>query len=201
MADRCFWTKSAIWSWILAEEVEKGRFRQDLFYRINVVNLKPLPLRERPEDIPMLTDYFLNSYNEAYNGKAQPLSPQVLQLMQRHSWPGNIRELENLIRRYVIMGTEDAITSELVVHKMHTRAPDIPPDGKISLKQVTRDVVQQVEREVIHKVLQSQNWNRKRAARALGISYRALLYKIREAGLPSRNVLRRAAAIPKTDLA
>ena len=185
----------------LEEEVEKGRFRQDLFYRINVVNLKPPPLRERPEDIPILVRYFLNSYNEAYNGKAQPLSAQVLQAMQRHSWPGNIRELENLIRRYVIMGTEDAITSELVVRKLHSHVPDIPADGKISLKQVTRDVVQQVEREVIQKVLQNHNWNRKRAARALGISYRALLYKIRDAGLPSRHVLRRSGVLANTDLA
>jgi len=176
----------------LEQEVENGTFRQDLFYRINVVNLQIPALRERLQDVPQLSAYFLNSYNEKYNAKAPPLSPHLLQMMQNYAWPGNIRELENLIKRYVILGTEEAITSELVNHNPPQYAPMIPTDGIISLKQMTREAVRELERHVILKVLQANNWNRKRAARALGISYRALLYKIRDAGLPSNRAVKRA---------
>ncbi len=181
----------------LEQEVENGTFRQDLFYRINVVSLKLPPLRERVEDVPRLTDYLLSSYNDAYNGRVRPLSSQVLLAMQKYSWPGNIRELENLIKRYVILGTEEAITAELATLKLSSYVPDIPEDGNVSLKRVTREAVLQVERQVILKSLQSHNWNRKRTARALGISYRALLYKIRDAGLPSNRSLKHSATLPE----
>src|SRR5512142_726427 len=101
----------------LEREVENGRFRQDLFYRINVVNIQMPPLRDRGPDIPVLTQYFLDLYNEKYNARARPLSAQLLGQLQRYHWPGNIRELENLMRRYTILGTEEAITSELLPRK------------------------------------------------------------------------------------
>jgi two-component system response regulator AtoC len=170
----------------LEEDVENGTFRQDLFYRINVVNLQLPPLRERIEDLPILVGYFLNSYNEKYNSKAPPFSRQVMQLMQSYMWPGNIRELENLVKRYVILGTEETIAASLVQHNPMTPIPEVREDGDISLKRVTKQAVREVERQVILKVLQAQNWNRKRTARSLGISYRALLYKIRDAGLSER---------------
>ena len=169
----------------LEHEVEVGRFRQDLFYRINVVNIQMPALRERSADIPALVQYFLDLYNEKYNSRARPLSAPLMQQLQRYHWPGNIRELENLIRRYAILGNEEAITSELVDRKQEMYDDDIQVDGPISLKKVTRQAVLELERKIILKVLQANHWNRKRAARALSISYRALLYKIRDVGLPA----------------
>jgi two-component system, NtrC family, response regulator AtoC len=169
----------------LEREVEVGRFRQDLFYRINVVNILMPPLRERAADIPLMVQYFLDLYNEKYNARARPLSPPLLAQLQRYHWPGNVRELENLMRRYAILGTEEAITAELIPRKQEMFDDDIPLDGPISLKKVTRAAVMELERKIILKVLQANHWNRKRAARALNISYRALLYKIRDVGLPA----------------
>jgi len=176
----------------LEQEVENGTFRQDLFYRINVVNLCMPPLRERIEDICELAEYFLQFYNDKYNAKARPLSPEVISAMRSYTWPGNIRELENLIKRYVILGTEETITSQLVTRNQSQFNPTVPPDGSVSLKRVTREAVRELERQVILKSLQAHSWNRKRTARALGISYRALLYKIRDAGLPSNRGARHA---------
>ncbi|SRR5690242_12485204 len=169
----------------LDREVETGRFRQDLFYRINVVNIEMPPLRERAADIPTLVHYFLTLYNEKYNARARPLSPQMIVQLQRYHWPGNIRELENLMRRYAILGAEEAISSELLPRKQEMFEDDIQIDGPISLKKMTRQATLELERKIILKVLQANHWNRKRAARALNISYRALLYKIRDVGLPS----------------
>lgn len=173
----------------LEREIEAGRFRQDLFYRINVVNLQLPPLRERREDIPILTEYFLGIYSEAYRNSARPLSAQVMELLQKFHWPGNIRQLENLVKRYVILGSEEAISSDLAGQGPSYFDPDFPLDGSISLKKITRDAVLELERRIILKALQAHHWNRKRAARTLKISYRALLYKIRQAGLPSRKAL------------
>jgi two-component system, NtrC family, response regulator AtoC len=180
----------------LEDEIDNGTFRQDLFYRINVVNLHLPPLRERKADIGDLANYFLEYYNRKYNARARALSGELINTLQKYHWPGNIRELENLIKRYVILGNEDAITSDLVTREQEYFNPEIPVDGQISLKKITRQAVRELERKVILKVLQANHWNRKQAARALSISYRALLYKIRDAGLPSnRTVRRREAAI------
>jgi two-component system, NtrC family, response regulator AtoC len=175
----------------LEEEIENGTFRQDLFYRINVVNLHLPPLRERRADIEDLAIYFLEYYNRKYNCRARALSPELISVLQKYHWPGNIRELENLIKRYVILGNEDVISSDLVSREQEYFNPEIPIDGQISLKKITRQAVRELERKVILKVLQAHHWNRKQAARALSISYRALLYKIRDAGLPSNRVHRR----------
>jgi two-component system response regulator AtoC len=176
---------------ILEDEIENGTFRQDLFYRINVVNLRLPGLRERRADIQDLADYFLEYYNRKFNARARTLSPELIGILQKYHWPGNIRELENLIKRYVILGNEEVITSELSSHEQEYFNPDIPIDGPISLKKITRQAVRELERKVILKVLQANHWNRKQAARALSISYRALLYKIRDAGLPSNRSVRR----------
>jgi two-component system response regulator AtoC len=176
----------------LEEEIENGNFRQDLFYRINVVNLHLPPLRERRADIEDLACFFLEYYNRKYNCRARALSPELFSVLQKYHWPGNIRELENLIKRYVILGNEDVISSDLVTREQEYFNPEIPIDGQISLKKITRQAVRELERKIILKVLQAHHWNRKQAARALSISYRALLYKIRDAGLPSnRGVHRR----------
>jgi len=174
----------------LEAEIENGSFRQDLFYRINVVNLQLPPLRERKGDIVDLVQYFLEYYNRKYNCRARSLSTELMTLLEKYHWPGNIRELENLIKRYVILGNEDAISSDLVPREQEYFNPDINFDGPISLKKLTRQAVRELERKVILKVLQANHWNRKKAARALSISYRALLYKIRDAGLPSNRTVR-----------
>jgi two-component system response regulator AtoC len=181
---------------LLEVEIENGTFRQDLFYRINVVNLQMPPLRERRADVEDLVHYFLEYYNRKYNCRARPVSAELLAALQKYHWPGNIRELENLIKRYVILGNEDGISSELVVRPPEYAGPEIDFDGPISLKKITRQATRELERKVILKVLQANHWNRKRAARALSISYRALLYKIREAGLPPNRSSRKPAEAP-----
>ena len=174
----------------LESEIESGSFRQDLYYRINVVNLHMPALRERRGDIEDLSTYFLEYYNRKFNCRARPLSNEVMAVLQKYHWPGNIRELENLIKRYVILGHEEVITNDLVAREPDFFNPEISFDGPISLKKMTRQCVRELERKVILKVLQQHHWNRKQSARTLGISYRALLYKIRDAGLPSNRALR-----------
>ena len=176
---------------ILENEIENGTFRQDLFYRINVVNLALPPLRERRGDIEDLANYFLEYYNRKYNCRAKALSAELMMVLQKYHWPGNIRELENLVKRYVILGSEEVISSDLVTRQHDYFNPEINLDGPISLKKLTRQATRELERKVILKVLQANHWNRKQAARALSISYRALLYKIRDAGLPSNRTVRR----------
>jgi two-component system response regulator AtoC len=170
----------------LETEIANGRFRQDLFYRINVVSIDLPPLRSRAEDIPELVAYFLQIHRVRHNMQARPLSPAALHLLTKHPWPGNIRELENLIERYVILGSEEAISSELLNWEYTHVTPDIPLEGQIHLKKITRQAVHDLERKIILSVLEANHWNRKRTASALKISYRALLYKIRRAGLPRK---------------
>jgi len=182
----------------LEQEVEAGRFREDLFYRINVVKLQLPRLAQRCEDIPELTRYFLDYYGEKFNCQVHPMSSPATQILQNYDWPGNVRQLENLIKRYVVLGSEDSLLSELSVANrppMNVQT-EIVSGGSISLKRVTRDAVQVLEREIILKALQAHHWNRKRAAKALNISYRALLYKIRQANLPAARVRTQAPSIP-----
>jgi len=168
---------------LLKDEVAGGRFRQDLFYRINVIRIHIPALRDRAMDIPGLAKYFLDYYNFKYNCRAKPLSQACLEQMQLCSWPGNIRQLENLIRRYVIIDSEEAILSELVTVSTTKLPFEIPASGSVSLKRITRKAADEVERKMIFATLQATNWNRKKAARNLGISYRALLYKLRGFGV------------------
>jgi two-component system response regulator AtoC len=168
----------------LEDEVAAGTFRQDLYYRINVVNIVLPPLRERAQDIPVLVTYFVQQYNQQFNRNVPALSAAMMQMMQSYQWPGNIRELENLVKRYVILGAPEVISQELEKTAAEEELDlDVPVNGSIFLKEVTRQAVRKIERNIIMKVLQSNQWNRKRAAKALNISYRALLYKLKEAGL------------------
>ena len=171
----------------LEEAVSNGHFRQDLLYRINVVSVELPRLRERAGDIRDLAAYFLEKHGKRHNIPVKPISQPVLALLERHSWPGNIRELENLIERYVILGTESSISSELLSRNQFL-SEDLPErEGQVHLKKVTRQAVRDLERKIILNVLEANQWNRKRTASALKISYRALLYKIRRAGLPRKH--------------
>jgi|SRR5215472_8598253 len=177
----------------LEQEIAQGRFRQDLFYRINVVSIQLPTLRSRAEDIPDLVGHFLQLHRSRHNMQTKPLSPAAMRLLEKHPWPGNIRELENLIERYVILGSEDAISSELLTWEQTYPTQEVPLDGQIHLKKVTRQAVHDLERKIILSVLEANRWNRKRTATALKISYRALLYKIRRAGLPAKRGMNQAS--------
>jgi two-component system, NtrC family, response regulator AtoC len=170
----------------LATEIAAGRFRQDLYYRINVVDIELPTLRLRIEDVADLANYFLVRHRCRHQTTVTSISPSMLRLLQRHSWPGNIRELENLVERYVILGSEEAISAEILQWDRTHVASEIPANRPIHLKSVTRQAVQELERKIILNVLEANRWNRKRAASELKISYRALLYKIREAGIPQK---------------
>ena len=180
----------------LADEIAAGRFRQDLYYRINVVQIQAPALRHRVRDIPALINYFLRYYADKFRVQAKPVSEGLMTMLQRYEWPGNIRQLENLMKRYVVLGNEDAITSELVSRGGgNCFDPLIPVDGRISLKKATREAVRELERRIILRVLQSHNWNRKKAAKAMSISYRALLYKIQETGIDPGGLSRIGEAV------
>jgi two-component system response regulator AtoC len=180
----------------LEMEIKEGRFRQDLFYRINVVTVELPPLRRRNEDIQALVRYFAERHGRKYGNDVPLPSEYALRLLEKHHWPGNIRELSNLMERYAILGSEDAITNELLgaIPTAPRTAIHQRPNGSIPLKSITRHSVQELERKVILRALIANRWNRKRAAKDLKISYRALLYKIRQAGLPSRRLTAENAA-------
>src|ERR1700730_4961321 len=169
----------------LEEEIRKGSFRQDLFYRINVVSIHMPTLRERAADIPLMCDSLRQIFSERFDRATRPFSMRKLEMLQRYHWPGNIRELENLIKRYVILGSEDVITLEATESNVLSDSP-VLSGSVLSLKKVTREAMRELEGKIIVKALQAHNWNRRRAASALEISYRALLYKHKEAGLPAR---------------
>ena len=171
----------------LEHEIAAGRFRADLYYRINVARVELPALRARMEDVPQLAMHFYERLRKRHKSSAAgPISPVLLRLFEKHSWPGNIRELENLMERYVILGSEDAIGEELANWERAIVTPEIPAEGPIHLKNVTRKAVRELEGKIILSALEANRWNRKRAARDLRISYRALLYKIRQAGLPAK---------------
>ena len=167
----------------LDREVAGGTFRGDLFYRINVVSITMATLRARSGDIPALVDYFLDFYRKEYSCSVQPLSSAAMDQMLRHSWPGNIRQLENLIRRYVVLGTEESIIGELEQGSRTSVRRAIEADGTLSLKSLTRHALRDLERQIIVDVLQANNWNRKETARILKISYRGLFYKLKAVGV------------------
>ena len=217
----------------LEAAVADGRFREDLYFRLNVVTISLPPLRERREEIPILTDYFLKKYSVQYNKPVSAISRTLAGHFFQYHWPGNVRQLENLIKRMVVLGTEEPILRELqqpaspIVFRPAPPAPFVPrpaatpsqpaappppavavprssshagpaqastappalpaspaaSNGSISLKDIARTAAREAERELILRMLTRTRWNRKEAAEILGISYKALLYKIKENGL------------------
>ncbi|MGE0444758.1 MAG: sigma-54-dependent transcriptional regulator [Vicinamibacterales bacterium] len=227
----------------LEAAVAEGRFREDLYFRLNVVTITLPPLRERREEIPLLSDYFLKKYSVQYNKPAQTISQDLARAFHDYDWPGNIRQLENLIKRMVVLGSETPILKDLqqpspafAFRQQHSvsvasrpfampsqpvappppavaavspyvpAAPALPANGHgaagdgmaaavsaataaavssgaVSLKDIARTAAREAERELILRMLTRTRWNRKEAAEILGISYKALLYKIKENGL------------------
>jgi two-component system response regulator AtoC len=192
--------------------VADGHFREDLYFRLNVVCITLPPLRQRRDEIPLLTERFLRQYAEHYNKPAITLAVDTLRLFSEYDWPGNVRELENVLKRAIVLGSDDSIRRELAdaiagrtrplspIPALHPRvpscqepsaalplpviaAPALPPVVTGSLKDIARHAAREAERELIYRTLQQTRWNRREAAQILGVSYKALLYKIKEAEL------------------
>lgn len=170
----------------LQEEVEAGRFRGDLFYRINVVQVRVPRLRERREDIPVLAEFFRDQYMKQFGKPCEPLSAQVLSYLQSLSWPGNVRELSNGIARYVIVGPDAAVMEGRAYKESPAKTARKAEKTVLPLKRVAKEAIRELEKKVIVDALRANQWNRRKTAVALKISYRALIYKIRDAGLVQR---------------
>ena len=164
----------------LEADVKAGRFREDLYYRVSGVCLRLPPLRQRKEDIPFLMDFFIKKYAHEFDRPSPEISAKTLQLFQDYAWPGNIRELEDAAKAIVALGDEAVAMGGLRALLMKS---DRNGNGdKVSLKQVARDASREAEKELILKALNRTRWNRRRAAAELQISYKALLYKLKQIG-------------------
>lgn len=178
----------------LEEEVKRGNFRSDLYYRINVIHIHMPSLRQRSEDVPLLFQHFVRLYGNQYGRRPEPISSSAMRILEKYHWPGNMRELENLAKRYVVLGGEEHVLSALRDAREDQILMPETVDLNTPLRIQTKRAVQSLERRIILDVLRAHKWNRRKAARSLDISYRALLYKIKEAGLPPvRNVKPRPA--------
>ena len=170
----------------LGREMTEGSFRADLFYRINVLQIAMPSLRQRAADIPLLIAHYLKLYSASYGQQVPTLSRSLMKVLERYHWPGNVRELENLMKRYVVFGNESSIVSAL---RNPENSSICPLDGAIDihtpLRIQTKRVMKTMERRIIMNVLQANRWNRRKTARSLDISYRALLYKIKSNDIPS----------------
>jgi len=162
----------------LKEAVLKGEFRNDLYFRLNVIKLEVPPLRERREDIPLLCNHFLDKYRERYQSPVQQFPKEVMEVFLRNEWPGNVRQLENVVKRYLILPDAD-ITTELRSSSPEPVAQPVPP-ASVSLKEVAGHAAEVAEKEVVLRVLEETGWNRKESARRLKISYKALRNKLKK---------------------
>lgn len=192
----------------LEGDMKQGKFRGDLFYRLSTIKIFISPLRERPEDIPYLIDYYLREYSIQFKGKEiKKPSAEVMKKLLGYSWPGNIRELQNVLKRILILGdTEESIdellqTAETQGYCSNSSPVNVAPlvhgelinldlengakTNSLSLKKIRKKVLDHVEREVIAHVLDKTGWNRSKATKILNISYKTLLYKIKDLNIPA----------------
>jgi DNA-binding NtrC family response regulator len=187
----------------LEEEMQNGKFRGDLYYRLSTIKIHITPLRDRREDIPYLVDYYLKEYSSQFNTK-QAVKPgrRSMEKLTQYGWPGNVRELQNVLKRLLILGNGEEIVDELLnasvaesepgsSHPAPKKAPLTetlfdPESGNgsnlksLSLKKIRKKALDKVEREVISYVLDKTGWNRSKATKILNISYKTLLYKIKD---------------------
>jgi two-component system response regulator AtoC len=188
----------------LRREVERGTFRLDFLYRINAITLDLPPLRQRREDLPDLVAYFCRRHASGFKLAPRYPSKGLLRLMHGYDWPGNIRQLDNMLRSFILIGSEDLLVSEMVAQP---KGPDeisaqVDLSQPLSLKQITKKATRDLERQIIVKVLQANGWNRQKTARKLQISYRSLLYKLNEApepAMPRKTVPTAAVQQPTSD--
>jgi two-component system response regulator AtoC len=186
----------------LQSDIISGSFREDLYYRINIIKIVVPPLREHKQDLELLINYFLRQQQEIYKLPDTDIPPRIIDLFYQYHWPGNVRQLENHIKRLSVLGNIDEFEREFLVQvnrqqrvdnsssqvATETLSPDINTDeldvkNFSSLKEIREKAVYKIEKEIIKKVLDENNWNRKKTAKILRISYRTLLYKIKEIGI------------------
>lgn len=185
----------------LKKDIEEGRFREDLYYRLNIIKIYLSPLRDRPEDIPSLIDYYIKEYTSMLNNRhiEKPNAKMIARLCT-YSWPGNVRELQNVLKRMLVLGDCDQIADELfsserlvsnnrecgaepnheasMARILDLGGKNSPDNQSFSLKTAKKNAVEMVEREIISHVLVKTDWNRSKASKILKISYKTLLYKI-----------------------
>jgi transcriptional regulator with PAS, ATPase and Fis domain len=168
----------------LGRSMSEGRFREDLFFRINVMSITLPPLRDRRSQVVPLSQYFLDVYKERYRRSVPSLSAEAIDILKQYRWPGNVRELENVIKRIVLFGEEAAVLQGL---KNNDHSENCVNSSGVSeslgLKELKKKAVETAEIDVIQNTLQGTCWNRKKAAKLLGVSYKGLLYKIQKYGL------------------
>src|SRR2546422_3283667 len=183
----------------LEENVANGKFREDLYFRLNVIRVDIPPLRERREDIPVLCNYFLMKYRERYKSSVDEIPPHVLDAFVRFDWPGNIRQLENAIKRYLILPDLETTLAEVREQQANsTPVPVKPKEDNMSLKDVGTRAAEQAEKELVLRVLEETSWNRKQAARRLNICYKALLNKLKRWQIDNRQGLQKALTRPSS---
>jgi two-component system, NtrC family, response regulator AtoC len=220
---------------VLEDEIARGNFREDLYYRLNVVSVLVPPLRDRREDVPYLIEHFRKKYGSKYKNGVLDFSPDVTRKLVEYDYPGNVRELENLVRRLVVLRDERFVLDELNAAQARRPAQQVPlPSGSaggalppaapqqprseppphpaqvlnlignaetVSLKEIARQAALRAEREAIGAMLLRTNWNKRKAAARLQISYKALLYKIKDCGLTDPRVAAGLAEYPPVSLA
>jgi len=195
----------------LEQDIEAGTFREDLYYRLNIIKIVVPPLRERMEDIPLLIDHFIKKHRHCLKTQNFKIPDEIMRLFETYSWPGNVRELENYVRRLMVVGDVEALAQELATkiqnqrenakkRSQKTEQISLPsteklikeilskydirnPDTLPPLKKISKEVASKAEQIVIKEVLEQLKWNKKLAAKKLQISYKALLYKIKEYGI------------------
>jgi len=190
----------------LEGDMVNGKFREDLYYRLSTIKIHIEPLRNRPEDIPLLIDHYVKTYAAQFDDK-QLLTPskKTIEKLTAYHWPGNVRELQNVLKRFMILGSsEDSLDDMLIGNEIRPQAADLPasagqllsPSGflgfdtnnppdlsSLSLKKIKKKAIVRVEKEVISYVLEKTGWNRSKATKILNISYKTLLYKIKNLGI------------------
>ena len=190
----------------LEQDMQNGEFREDLYYRLSTIKIYIEPLRNRPEDIPHLIEHYIKEYTKMFGDKKLQLPGQrTITKMSAYHWPGNVRELQNMLKRIMILGEgEETIDDLLNTNAHHQRGPEFQAVGakpsmpvdlwgldgdkapnlsSLSLKKVRKKALDRVEREVISYVLEKTGWNRSKASKILNISYKTLLYKIKDLGI------------------
>jgi DNA-binding NtrC family response regulator len=182
----------------------RGDFREDLYYRLNVIRIDVPPLRERKDEIPLLCQHFFQKYSGKYNSRIKFIPEDLMELFLQYDWPGNIRELENILKRYLILADKEAIRREILSKVERLQVPQEPElvpvaasgppiqshasvtsanPKEINLKEKVKAATMEAERHVIGQALRTTNYNRKKAAAMLKISYKALLYKMKQYNL------------------
>ena len=194
----------------LEGDMVNGKFREDLYYRLSTIKIHIEPLRTRPEDIPPLIDHYVKTYAAQFDGK-QLLTPseKTIEKLTAYHWPGNVRELQNVLKRFMILGnSEDNLDEMLIGNETRSQASNLPasagqflssadllgfdtndpPDlTSLSLKKIKKKAIVRVEKEIISFVLEKTGWNRSKATKILNISYKTLLYKIKNLGIEPPN--------------